>query len=311
MANFTADDYLFFLGSISGSTLTASGNFIDRNSPVDVDVIDANSDNNIDTTDYFGEATSTYTGFTIILNGNSYAVFNQGPVYSIPYNTADDDLSSFAGTDPNTIGFTNTGENAVVVNCFLTSTLIATPHGERAIETLEPGAHVTLANGSTAPVRWVARQTMRADAVNLSMPASRLPVRIEAGALGEGLPHTDLTLTADHALVMDGLLVNASALVNGATIRFLQAEEMPREFTYWHVELDAHSALLANGLPAESFVDYTGRAAYDNHVDYLALHGAERLIPEMPLPRISARRHLPTALRARLGLEDTDFALSA
>ncbi|WP_165586942.1 Hint domain-containing protein [Pseudaestuariivita atlantica] len=271
-------------------------------------------DGNIDAVDTWGSAAFQidYSGYTIRLNGDDYAVFfNGGAGYYIPYNSNETDLSGFDGVDPDTIGFTATPNDAVVVNCFLTGTLIATPDGERAIETLEPGAHVTLADGTAATIRWVARQTMRADAVNLSIPANRLPVRIEAGALGNGLPHTDLTLTADHALVMDGLLVNASALVNGSTIRFLTADDMPREFTYWHVELDAHSAILANGLPAESFVDYTGRAAYDNHADYLALHGAERLIPEMPLPRISARRHLPAALRIQLGLEDTDFALSA
>ena len=44
------------------------------------------------------------------------------------------------------------------------------------------------------------------------------PVRVSAGALGNGLPHTELVLTADHALIIDGLAINTGALVNGTTI---------------------------------------------------------------------------------------------
>ncbi len=47
---------------------------------------------------------------------------------------------------------------------------------------------------------------------------------------------------------------------------------------------------------------YVGRGSFDNHAEYLALHGAERIIAEMPRPRISARRQLPAALAARFGI---------
>jgi hypothetical protein len=181
--------------------------------------------------------------------------------------------------------------------CFAAGTLIATPDGERAVETLAIGAPVLTADGRIVPVRWIGRQTLH----KLFTPAERFcPVRVRAGALGGGLPHTDLVLTADHALILDGLAICAGALVNGTTIVRDPAESLPDRVTYYHVETAGHEAIRANGAAAETYVDYVQRRAFDNHADYLALYGEERTIPEMDLPRISAARLVPPALRARL-----------
>ena len=68
---------------------------------------------------------------------------------------------------------------------------------------------------------------------------------------------------------------------------------LPASFNYWHVELENHECVVANGVPAESFIDYVGRSGFDNYDEYLALAGADRLIKEMPFARLSARRLLP------------------
>ena len=68
---------------------------------------------------------------------------------------------------------------------------------------------------------------------------------------------------------------------------------MPTKFVWWRVELEEHRCVVANGVPAESFIDYVGRSGFDNYDEYLGLAGADRLIPEMPFARISARRLLP------------------
>jgi hypothetical protein len=39
---------------------------------------------------------------------------------------------------------------------------------------------------------------------------------------------------------------------------------------------------------------------FDNYAEYVDLHGDDRTIPEMDLPRISAARLVPATLKARL-----------
>ncbi|MDF0598279.1 Hint domain-containing protein [Psychromarinibacter halotolerans] len=191
------------------------------------------------------------------------------------------------------------------VTCFAAGTQIAAPGGERAVETLEPGDRVLTPEGE-ATVTWVGRRTVH----KLFTPAEKFaPVRVTAGALGDGIPHTDLVLTADHALILDGMAVNAGALVNGTTIRFDAMADLPEQVTYYHVETDHHEVILANGTPAETYVDNVGRRAFDNFAEYQALCGEERTIDEMPLPRIASARLLPADLRARLGLDAEDIAV--
>ena len=127
------------------------------------------------------------------------------------------------------------------------------------------------------------------------------PVCIEKGAFGGDLPTQDLVVTGDHGMVIDGMVINASALVNGRNIRFVSSADMPESFAFYHVETENHDVILANGLPAETFVDAAARSNFDNHQEYLDLYGAERLIPEMNAPRISSQRLVPDSIKAKLG----------
>ncbi len=183
--------------------------------------------------------------------------------------------------------------------CFLAGTSVATPAGACPVETLAIVDLVLTADGRAAPVRWVGRQSvvrMFAD------PLRTFPVRITAGALGEGLPVRDLLVSQDHALMLDGVLVQAGALVNGASIR--RETAMPERFTYYHVELDDHALILAEGVPAETFVDNVTRRRFDNFAEYAALYGetAAPLI-EMDAPRVKSARQLPKALSARFAAQ--------
>jgi hypothetical protein len=65
-------------------------------------------------------------------------------------------------------------------------------------------------------------------------------------------------VSPDHAIFVDGKLICARQLVNGSTIR---QETGWTAVDYYHVELDQHSILLAEGLPAESYID-TGNAGF-------------------------------------------------
>ena len=182
--------------------------------------------------------------------------------------------------------------------CFAAGTPIATPEGEVAVERLAPGDLVLTADGRVVPVTFVGRQTLH----RRFAPAERFrPVRIRAGALGENVPHADLVVTADHALLVGGVLVNAGALVNGTSIVRIPMGELPDRVTYFHVETENHELILAAGAPAETFIDDAARRTFDNHAEYESIHGAGR--PEMAaidLPRAMSGRQVPEAVRALL-----------
>jgi hypothetical protein len=100
------------------------------------------------------------------------------------------------------------------------------------------------------------------------------PVRIAAGAFRAGLPRRDLWLSPDHALLVDGVLIPVRYLLNGATV----LQEEVDEVTYFHVETQNtageanHTVLLAEGLPAESYLDTGNRRAFANGGGLMQLH---------------------------------------
>ncbi|MBB3142635.1 Hint domain-containing protein [Halomonas organivorans] len=183
--------------------------------------------------------------------------------------------------------------------CFAAGTMIATPEGEKAVETLTTGDMVLTASGAQVPVKWIGLQTM-----SRMKAGSQAPVRIREGALGADNPTQDLIVTPSHGMIIDGLVINAGALVNGDTIDYVPHNELPDTVTYYHVETDSHEVIMANGSATETYVDYITRQAFDNYAEYVALYGIETRVIEMPRPRISSRRLLPMALRQRLGIQD-------
>ena len=246
---------------------------------------------------------NVFTGFTVDFGGNTYAIFSNGNNYFIPYDNSQQNILPLAVGAGASTGYTPTG--ADVFNCFATGTRIATPDGDRTVETINPGDLVLTHDGRAVPVIWRAWQSV-VNPRNLSV--GRGPVRIDAGALGPDLPNGPLTVTADHALLFDDMLINAGTLVNGTTIRLLPLAGLPAaRFNYWHLELEKHECVVANGVPAESFIDYVGRSGFDNYDEYLELAGADRLIPEMPFVRISAHRLVPPGLREALGIAPPSY----
>ena len=134
--------------------------------------------------------------------------------------------------------------------CFVAGTRIATARGDLPVEALRPGDVVRTASGRMAPVRWVGLRDAEAAA----------PVRILADAVAPGVPARDLLLSPDHAVFIDGALIPAHRLVNGATVQRLRRQA---RVTYVHVELDRHDLLLTEGLASESYLDTGNRAAFD------------------------------------------------
>lgn len=238
-----------------------------------------------------GAPAGTYRG-SIIVNGNECVVLEYlGQIYICsPINLP-------PAAYPATFTFSGDVDMMDFVVCFAPGTMIATPSGECAVETLAIGDPVLTADGEVVPVKWIGRQTVH----KAFTPAERfVPVRVKAGALGHALPHSDLVLTGDHALEIDGLLINASALVNEDTIVWEPFDTLPERLTYFHVETKRHDMIIANGAAAETFVDHVTRRRFDNFAEYEAVYGDEQAVEMQALPRISAARLLPAPIRERI-----------
>jgi hypothetical protein len=153
----------------------------------------------------------------------------------------------------------NGSDTNIELACFLAGTRILTETGEHEVERLEPGMRVvSLLHRKLLPVVWLGHRQLRAS--RQPRPAEVWPVRVSAGAFGPGEPHRNLWLSPDHAVFVGGVLIPVRYLINGATI----AQECRDKVGYFHVELPEHGVLLAEGLPAESYLDTGNRAAFQN-----------------------------------------------
>ena len=196
-------------------------------------------------------------------------------------------LGSESGGNPATL---DTDTVQFVITCFTTGTQITTPKGETAVEMLQIGDLLRTADGRDVPVKWIGKQTVS----TLFHPAERLmPVRFAAGSLGDGLPREELTVTADHAMLVDGVLCQAGALVNGDTITRVPLGQMGTSYDIYHVETEDHEIILANGAATETFIDSVSRRVFANFDEYLSLYGDESQMQELPLPRAMTPRQVP------------------
>jgi hypothetical protein len=151
--------------------------------------------------------------------------------------------------------------------CFAAGTRILTLNGEVAVEDLAVGDQVVLAEGSPAAIIWIGYRDLAF--ARHPAPETVRPVRIKPGALAMGVPHRELSLSPDHALYFDGALVQAKDLVDGAVIT---QDWQVASARYFHVELASHGILLAEGAPAESYLDTGHRGIYANSAEPLILH---------------------------------------
>jgi hypothetical protein len=142
--------------------------------------------------------------------------------------------------------------------CFLSGTRIAAAEGSVCVEELSVGAMVLTVTGESRAVQWLGHRVI--DCTRHPDPSQVWPYQVEAGAFADGQPERDLLLSLGHSIFVENSLIQVDHLVNGATIR-----QVPRErVEYWHVELDSHDVLLAEGLPAESYLDDGNRQFFDN-----------------------------------------------
>lgn len=192
------------------------------------------------------------------------------------------------------------GGTNLTVACFASGTRLLAEHGPVPVEALRPGMRLRSAFGGSAPIEWIGHR--RVDCARHPRPQDVWPVRVQAGAFGPGLPEADLVLSPDHAVYVDGALIPVRYLVNGRTI----AQERVASVAYWHVELPAHDVVLAEGLPAETYLDTGNRSAFANaggpamlHADFARAAweagGCAPLVVEGPAIAAARRRLLARA----------------
>jgi hypothetical protein len=185
-------------------------------------------------------------------------------------------------------------------NCFLKGTKIETADGEREIENLAIGDLLPTMFGGLRPVQWIGRYPFKKTDPSKPWVKDALPIRIARSALSPGVPHADLYVTGGHSLLIDGVLVPAEALINGTTITRDEAREYD-ELEFFHVKLESHDVIYAEGAPAETLLSVQESAV--NFADYLRRYGTAATDEDRCAPHIhiwGGRPELASRFRSAL-----------
>jgi hypothetical protein len=155
-------------------------------------------------------------------------------------------------------------------SCFVKGTAIRTVDGDRKIEDLAVGDLLPTVFGGMCPIQWVARYRFKRSDPTKAWVKNVLPIRVARSALGPDVPHADLYVTDHHALLIDGVLVDAGNLINGTTITRYDARDFD-ELEYFHIKLEPHDVIFAEGAPCETLLSVDENAA--NFAEYLRQYG--------------------------------------
>jgi len=161
--------------------------------------------------------------------------------------------------------------------CFLKGTRIRTAEGERKVEDLAVGDLLPTLFGGVRPIQSVARYAhQKSDRAKPWAQYAR-PVRITRSALAPGVPHADLFLSSGHALFIDDVLVRAGELVNGTTITLYAADEFD-ELEFFHIKLEAHDVIYAEGAQCETLLTVPETASNFEYCEYYRAYGCAALL---------------------------------
>lgn len=181
------------------------------------------------------------------------------------------------------------------VPCFTAGTLIETIYGHCPIETLDVGDEVVTMDNGAQTIRWIGKREL--NAADLARKPKLRPIRIMAGALGNGFPQRDLLVSPQHRMLVRSPIVARMLGVKEILIAAGKLTDIPGIFvdeevqsvTYFHVLFDAHEIVYAEGTPTESL--YTGPQALN------ALGGSARKEIFTLFPEIATSGYVPQAAR--------------
>ena len=272
----------FGVDAVSTNPITVNGTVTQVGDPVTVTGLLPGS------VDTMNTATTNTLYVTQYDNSQQILLANYNPNGAVPAAPFRFVLSNTPLTAGGRVNFTSdpalvsgTGNDAYVV-CFARGTLIRTTRGDVTVEDLSIGDFAVTASGAHRSIRWIGRRSYSGVFANRN--PGMLPIRFAAGSLGDNVPSRELCVSPKHAMVLDGMLVPAEHLVNGSSITRTQRVD---SLEYFHVELDSHDVLIAEGAESESYVEDDNRNFFHNASEYrLANPDAVVLEAVYCLPRI-------------------------
>jgi VCBS repeat-containing protein len=233
--------------------------------------------------------TATYnsTSETLTLSGTDTQANYQKVLDTVAFDSTNPQPTSNGADPTRTVTWTVTDANGAsnagpvtetinIVPCYCPGTLIKTQLGEKRVEKLKIGDKVMTASGVLRPIKWIGRRSYAGRFILGNKDV--LPIRVSAGALDENVPERDLWLSPHHALyfkhadkdaVLGGVLIEVKNLVNGVSI--VQSGRVDK-VEYFHIELETHDVLIAEGALAESFIDDDTRYMFHNAGEYRSLY---------------------------------------
>jgi hypothetical protein len=221
-----------------------------------------------------GTITGLTTGTTLHIDSQAMAIAYASNVLTMQLGGGQTFDLNIMGASSLSDFIVNSGTTGTTIStllpapCFAAGTLIRTDRGDVAVETLREGDLIRLAGqDGFRPALWIGHRAV--DCARHPDPEAVWPVRVAAHAFGPGQPARDLFLSPDHAVFFENVLIPVKHLVNGRSITQVPVAAV----SYFHVELDRHDVILAEGLPVESYLDTGDRDAFANGGP------AERLFP--------------------------------
>lgn len=225
----------------------------------------------------------------------------QGPA-TITYDFPGAESGTVTWLDGETMTFTEI-ENVVYIPCFTPGTLIKTARGEVPVEQLRVGDRALTRDNGYQMIRWIGSRAL--DRATLERNTALRPIRIRAGALGDGLPERDMVVSPQHRMLISGpscelWFGEPEVLVAALHLTCLDGVEevSPDGVTYLHMLFDQHEVVMSDGTWSESFQpgDLTlGALDQDQRMEILSLFpeldGGEGCQNIYPAARMTLKAH--------------------
>lgn len=190
-----------------------------------------------------GNSYSTVEGLVFVDTGNGFP----------PINTV---LTVFSTSEGPSVPYAD----LAAPPCFTPGSVICTPRGLVDVDDLVVGDCVPTMDHGLRQIEWIGRTRLPKSVLEQN-PSFR-PVLIKSGALGNGLPLSDMRVSPQHRLLITGwqaelhfgeseVLVPAIKLCNGKTIY----QEAPTDaVTFIHIMFAAHEIVWVDGVATESYL---------------------------------------------------------